>query len=157
MSRGLFSNPKAALVFAGGTIASAVLMVGPQGGGGVLDQTVDRIGQQSEAVADEGGFAALARSDAAMEPLDPADGWGGTGNPVFGDYTEEPVVEMPEDEAAETAPGPMGAKQRALQQGDPVVGDAPGIAAPGEPVAGGQAMPRADRMVTSRKLGSQPQ
>jgi hypothetical protein len=130
MSKSLLTNPKAALVFAGMTILSAVVIVGPQGGGGVLDQAVGTVDQKRGTVVEKARIRPKERSE-EIEPLDPAAGWGGTGDPVFGDFTEEPVVETTEGEASDAAPEPEDAEPRAIDQDDP---------------AG-----------TSRKLGNQPQ
>ncbi|MFN3864469.1 MAG: hypothetical protein ACK4RT_09345, partial [Erythrobacter sp.] len=102
MPRSPLANTKSALVFAGITIFGTLMMVGP--GGGVLDQTRERFGQQSREPAPEA--AALVRQEQpkpANEPLDPDAGWGGTGGSVFGDYAsaEVPASEMlPEDTSA---------------------------------------------------------
>jgi hypothetical protein len=160
MSKGLLTNPKAALVFAGLTIVSAVVMVGPQEGGGVLDQTVDRFGQQREAIAEEARVVSEERSE-VIEPLDPADGWGGTAEPVFGDYGEEPILDTPAEEAPAPAPAPVRTERRVFQPdgpiGGPVVADAPGIVVPGDDDARDQAASRAIPVVTSRKLRIEPQ
>jgi hypothetical protein len=161
MSKGLLSNPKAALVFAGITIVSAIVMVGPQGGGGVLDQAVGRIGQQSEPGAEQAPTVVQEEPSKVAEPLDPADGWGGTADPVFGEFTEEPIVETPAEEAAELAPAPVRAASRVYEQtvqvGGPVVADAPGIVVPGDDDALDKAASRAIPVVTSRRIKIQPQ
>jgi hypothetical protein len=161
MSKGLLSNPKAALIFAGITIVSAIVMVGPQEGGGLLDRTVGSIGQQSEAVVEEAPPVVQEQPRMAAEPLDPAAGWGGTADPVFGEFTEEPIVETPEEEAAEVAPAPVRAAPRVYEQtvpvGGPVVADAPGIVVPGDDDARDKAASRAIPVVTSRRIKIQPQ
>lgn len=160
MSKGLLTNPKAALVFAGITIVSAVVMVGPQEGGGLLDHTVDRFGQQREAIVEEARVVSEEGTQ-VIEPLDPADGWGGTADPVFGEFSGEPVEETPEEESADAAPAPVRAERRVFQQsvpvGGPVVADAPGIVVPGDDDARDKAASRAIPVVTSRKLSIQPQ
>ncbi|MCL9983493.1 MAG: hypothetical protein NBV60_10090 [Erythrobacter sp.] len=97
------------------TILGAVVIVGPQGGGGVLDQAVGTVDQKRGAVTEKARIRPKERSE-EIEPLDPAAGWGGTGDPVFGDFTEEPVAETPESEAGDTAPGPEEAEPRALEE-----------------------------------------
>jgi hypothetical protein len=159
MSRTLFANSKAALVFAGMTIVGALVMVGTEDSGGVLDQTVGRFGQQREPIVEEAREVSEERTE-MTEPLDPASGWGGTGGGVFGEYTEEPVAPEPEDEAAPVAP-PVRSAPRAFEQtvpvGGPVVADAPGIVVPGEDDASDSAVSRATPVVTSRTLRAEPQ
>jgi hypothetical protein len=158
MSKGLLSNPKAALVFAGITIVSAIVMVGPQGGGGVLDQAVGTIGQQREAVVEQARVVSEEGTE-VIEPLDPAAGWGGTADPVFGDFTEEPVEEPIVEENVEPAPvrdaSPV--YEQSVPVGGPVVADSPGIAVPGDDDARDRAASRAIPVVTSRKLSIKPQ
>jgi hypothetical protein len=160
MSKGLLTNPKAALVFAGITIVSAIVMVGPQGGGGVLDQAVGTIGQQREAVVEQARVVSEQGTE-VIEPLDPAAGWGGTADPVFGEFTEEPVEEAIVEESVEPAPAPVRDAPRVYEQsvpvGGPVVADAPGIVVPGDDDARDRAASRAIPVVTSRKLSIQPQ
>lgn len=160
MSRTLFENSKAALVFAGMTIVGALAMVGTEDGGGALDKTVDRFRQQREAVIEEAPTFSEERTE-VIEPLDPASGWGGTGSAVFGEYTEEVVTPEPEeDEAAPVAP-PVRPEPRTFQQtapvGGPVTADAPGIAVPGEDDARDSAISRATPVVTSRTIRIAPQ
>lgn len=160
MSRTLFENSKAALVFAGMTIVGALAMVGTEDSSGVLDKTVDRFGQQREAIVEEARPVSEERVQ-MIEPLDPASGWGGTGSAVFGEYTEEVVTPEPEeDEAAPVAP-PVRSEPRTFQQtapvGGPVTADAPGIAVPGEDDARDSAISRATPVVTSRTIRVAPQ
>lgn len=161
MSKGLLSNPKAALVFAGITIVSAIVMVGPQNGGGLLDRTVGSIGQQGEVVAEEAPTVVQEQPRMADEPLDPAAGWGGTADPAFGEFTEEPIEETPEEQAAQSAPAPVRNAPRIYEQtvpvGGPVVADAPGIVVPGDDDARDKAASRAIPVATSRKINIQPQ
>jgi len=160
MSKGLLTNPKAALVFAGITIVSAIVMVGPQGGGGVLDQAVGSIGQQKEAVVEQARVVS-AQVTEVIEPLDPAAGWGGTANAVFGEFTEEPVEEAIVEESVEPASAPARYAPQVYEQsvpvGGPEVADAPGIVVPGDDDARDRAASRAIPVVTSRKLSIQPQ
>ena len=115
MSNPLFSSSKAALVFAGITIFGTLIMVGP--GGGVLGVATDRFGQPDEPVQQEAAPAVVEKKPKIIEPLDPDAGWGGTGDPVFGDYDgsgEVHPTEAPQDTAAEpSAPvsGPASASQ----------------------------------------------
>ena len=160
MSKGLLTNPKAALVFAAITIVSAIVMVGPQGGGGVLDQAVGTIVQQREAVVEQARVVSEQGTE-VIEPLDPAAGWGGTADPVFGEFTEEPVEEAIVEVSVEPAPAPVRVAPRVDEQsgpvGGPVVADAPGIVVPGDDDARDRAASRAIPVVTSRKLSIQPQ
>lgn len=159
MSKTLFENSKAALVFAGMTIVCALVMVGTEDGGGVLDRTLNRFGQQREAVVEEAHTFSKEHTE-VIEPLDPASGWGGTGGAVFGEYTEEAVTRELGDEAAPVAP-PVWSEPRTFQQtvpvGGPVVADAPGIVVPGEDDARDRAISRATPVVTSRTLRVGPQ
>jgi hypothetical protein len=160
MSKGLLTNPKASLVFAGITIVSAIVMVGPQGGGGALDQAVGTIGQQREAVVEQARVVSEQGTE-VIEPLDPAAGWGGTADPLFGEFTEEPVEEAIAEESVEPSPAPVRDAPRVYEQsapvGGPVVADAPGIGVPGDDDARDRAASRAIPVVTSRKLSIQPQ
>jgi hypothetical protein len=160
MSKGLLTNPKAALVFAGITIVSGIVMVGPQGGGGVLDQAVGSIGQQREAVVEQARVV-WEQGTEVIEPFDPAAGWGSTADPAFGEFTEEPVEEAIVEESVEPASAPARDAPRVYEQsvpvGGPVVADAPGIVVPGDDDARDRAASRAIPVVTSRKLSIQPQ
>lgn len=160
MSRTVFENSKAALVFAGMTIVGALAMVGTEDGGGALDKTVDSFRQQREAVIEEAPTFSEERTE-VIEPLNPASGWGGSGSAVFGEYTEEVVTPEPEeDEAAPVAP-PVRSEPRTFQQTAPIGGsvtaDASGIAVPGEDDARDSAISRATPVVTSRTIRIAPQ
>jgi hypothetical protein len=135
MSNPLFANSKAALVFAGITIFGTLIMVGP--GGGVLDQTVDRFGQQSEPVQEEAPVV-VQEKPKVVEPLDPAAGWGGTGgDAVFGDYAASEEVHPTEAPQADSAPPPSAygpttrrASALAAGTGGPVQADSLGTLVP---------------------------
>ncbi len=117
MSNPLFSSSKAALVFAGITIFGTLIMVGP--GGGVLGVATDRFGQPDEPVQQEAAPAVVEKKPKIIEPLDPDAGWGGTGDPVFGDYDgsgEVHPTEAPQDTGVEPS--------------DPVSTPAPALAPP---------------------------
>lgn len=159
MSKTLFANSKAALVFAATTIVGALVMVGPGEGGGVLDATVDRLAQERESIAEEARIVSEERSE-VIEPLDPAGGWGGTADPVFGDYAaEEVTAPAPEDQPVSAGtPRAAGATYAPpVPVGGPVKADAPGIVVPGEDDAREQAISRATPVVTSRVLKIEPQ
>ena len=79
MSRSLFTNPKAALAFAGATLVGAVAMVGTSDQHGVLPAVVEQIEARSA--------GEVAASPAGLSPPPPA---------VFGDYgSGEPEVAQP--------------------------------------------------------------
>lgn len=158
MSKSVFASSKSALVFAGMTIAGTLMMVGPGEGGGLLDQTVDRFGQQREAIAEEARVVSEERTE-VIEPLDPAAGWGGTGDAVFGDYNaqEPPASEI--DQPVGVAPVQSRSVSRSsspapTQIGGPVRADSPGVLVPREGAGAGQ---RGEAVVTSRSLTIEPQ
>lgn len=158
MSTSPLVNTKSALVFAGITIFGTLMMVGP--GGGVLDQTMDRFGQSSEPAPEEAPIIVQEQPKPAAEPLDPAAGWGGTGDAVFGDYSsaEVPASEiLPEEDP--TAPSVPTNQAFAPQQvrrisslpqntGGPVKADSLGELVPRD--GGGEAV------VTSRSINIEP-
>ena len=167
MSNSPLVNTKSALVFAGITIFGTLMMVGP--GGGVLDQTMDRFGQESEAAPEEAPIIVKEQPKPAAEPLDPDAGWGVTGGAVFGDYgsAEAPASEILPEEAipspgSPTSPAnPTFAPQQvrrisALPQntGGPVKADSLGELVPRD---GGGEAPRAEAVVTSRSISIEPQ
>lgn len=99
MSKTLFENSKAALAFAAMTILGAVVMVGSEETGGVLDQTVDRFAQEREAIAEDAREFAESQSvgDAqSHRTSDPDAGWGSSKS-VFGDFA-------PDDRDSEIVP-----------------------------------------------------
>lgn len=102
MPKSPFANSKAALVFAAMTIISTLMIVGSRDGGAMLDVTASRLAEKTEIVAEE----ALPVSEPAaeeIEPLDPASGWGGTGDEVFGDYYSEDVMPSASDAGSDPA------------------------------------------------------
>jgi hypothetical protein len=143
MSKSVFANSKSALVFAGLTIAGTLMLVGPGEGGGLLDQTVKRFGQQREAIAEE-PRAVSAKPAKVIEPLDPAAGWGGTGGSVFGDYNpQEPPPASEIDQPARIAPDPPRPNPgnlvaSATQMGGPVRADSLGELVPRDGAEAGQ-------------------
>jgi len=141
MSKTLFANSKAALVFAGMTILVAVAVVGPQGGGGLLELAKRSAGQSPPPAAEAAPLPppppAPSQSAAMLEPLDPASGWGGTADPVFGEYAEtDSAADEPEAPGtfapapAARPPSTRSAGPSALAIGGPVKADNPGIIVP---------------------------
>lgn len=165
MSKSPLASTKSALVFAAMIIFSTLMMVGP--GGGVLDRTMERFGQQaSEPTPEEAPIVEQEQPKPASEPLDPDAGWGGTGEAVFGDYGSEaaPASEiLPEDDSAEPSnPASPAFGQRQVRRvsalpqatGGPVKADSLGELVPRD---GGGEAPRAEAVVTSRSISIQPQ
>lgn len=171
MSKSPLANTKSALVFAGITIFSTLMMVGP--GSGVLDRTMARFGHKSsEPASEDAAIVEQARAKPAAEPLDPDAGWGDTGRSVFGDYAsaEVPASEMlpeegsPEPDSpastASTASPAFGQRQvrrsSALPEatGSPVKADSLGVLVPRD---GGDEAGRAEAVATSRSISIEPQ
>jgi hypothetical protein len=92
MYRSVFQNSKVALVFAGMTLFSAVSMVGTSEEGGVLTDTVERLGAYRGAFGGgtEGGAETGSESD---QPEAEA--------PVFGDYQSDEAAARPAAAAAQ--------------------------------------------------------
>jgi len=159
MSTNPFANSKAALVFAGLTIVSALIIASPQGGGRLIDNTAARAAPERETVVEEARAAPEKRSD-VTEPLDPAAGWGGTAAPVFGDYRNEDPVPEPEEEIAEESAPAAPARSYPLST-DTVPEQLPverrGTVVPSEDDAREEAASRAIPVVTSRTVRIEPQ
>lgn len=168
MSKSLFASSKSALVFAGMTIVGTLIIVGPKEGGGLLDSTVERFSQQRETIAEEAREVSEQRSEVIepAEPLDPASGWGGTPDPVFGDYEpgSENEVAAPQvaraPAPARSAPvrkvaGPVAPPRAPTSIGGPVRADSPGVLVPRD--RPGEVVPPPEAVVTSRTLNIEPQ
>ncbi len=158
MSNSPLASTKSALVFAALTIFGTLMMVGP--GGGVLDRTMERFGQQpSEPAPQEAPATAVQERPKVVEPLDPDAGWGGTGETVFGDYAsaEVPGSEtMPEESAPPSASAPQVRRVSAMPQatGGPVKADSLGELVPRD---GSGENPRGEAVVTSRSISIEPE
>jgi hypothetical protein len=143
MSRPAFAYSKSALVFAGLTMAGTLMLVGPSEGGGLLDRTVKRFGQQREAITEE-PQAVSTEPAKVIEPVDPAAGWGGAGGSVFGDYNpQEPPPASEIDRPASIAPeqprpNPGNLAPSATQMGGPVRADSLGELVPRDGAEAGQ-------------------
>lgn len=166
MSTSPLVNTKSALVFAGITIFGTLMMVGPSENGGVLDRVMDRFGQQSEPAPEPATVTVTQAPPKVVEPLDPAAGWGGTGEPVFGDYasTKVPASEILPEEAS-PAPGNSTISSYAPAQvrrvsalpqstGGPVKADSLGELVPRN---GSGEAPRGEAVVTSRAIKIEPE
>ena len=155
MSTSPLVNTKSALVFAGITIFGTLMMVSPSENGGMLDRLTNRAGQQSEPAPEAAAVTATQTQPQAVEPLDPDAGWGGTGDPVFGDYAsaETPGSETPlEESAPASVSSPQQARRTsALSQntGGPVKADSLGELVPRD---GSGEAPQAEAVVTSRSI-----
>lgn len=154
MSKTLFANSKTAIAFAGITIIGAVVMIGPQDGGGVLDRAIDTYGMQRETIVEEArSVSEERREDVTLAPLDPDSGWGGTPAPVFGEFAPEvdpgepPVAAQPSQGPPADTRGPT----PGIRIGGPVVAHSPGILVPREQAE--QAVP----VITSRALMVEPE
>jgi hypothetical protein len=160
MSKSLFASSKSALVFAGITIAGALMMVGPGEGGGLLDKTVDRFAQERTNIAEEARVVSEQHTE-VIEPIDPAAGWGGTGSAVFGEYNPEETATTEEAGQNPSPVSPFAATSRPKQApqgpiGGPVRADSPGISVPRGSAAVAE-RPLPEPVVTSRSLKIEPQ
>lgn len=158
MSTNPFANSKAALVFAATTIVSALAIVGTGDGGGALDGTLERVTQQREVIAEEARDFSEERSE-VIEPLDPASGWGGTGEAVFGEYSPEEVIDPEPESGLETVS--RGASRRAKSAAPapiagPVRADSPGVLVPRDSEQAQPPAPPETAVVTSRTLTIEP-
>ncbi|MFN4020690.1 MAG: hypothetical protein ACK4IC_09255 [Erythrobacter sp.] len=168
MSKSPLANTKSALAFAGITIFSTLMMVGP--GSGVLDRTMERFGHKSsEPASEDAPIVEQARAKPVAEPLDPDAGWGNTGGSVFGDYASAkvPASEMLPEEGSPEPDSPASPASPAFGQrqvrrisalpeatGGPVKADSLGELVPRE---GGDEAGRAEAGATSRSISVQPQ
>jgi hypothetical protein len=158
MSTNPFANSKAALVFAATTIVGALVIVGTGDSGGALDGTLERVTQQREVIAEEARDFSEERSE-VIEPLDPASGWGDTGEAVFGEYGSEEAVEAePETEPPVASRGPAPRATSATQApiAGPVQADSPGILVPRDSEPTQAPAAPATAVVTSRTLTIEP-
>ena len=158
MSTNPFANSKAALVFAATTIIGALAIVGTGDRGGALDGALERVASQRESIAEEARNFSEERTE-VIEPLDPASGWGGTGDDVFGEYNPEepPVAEAegpPPSTNATRRENPQVASPGAI--GGPVRADSPGVLVPREGGSGQQISQPPAAVVTSRTLTIEP-
>lgn len=159
MSNSPFANSKSALVFAGVTIVGALMFTSSHQGGSMRALPADDHAQQQAEIVEEAPIAS-GRGAEAIEPLDPAAGWGGTGAPVFGEYNAEEMdqVEPGEEEnppARVTSPSPRPAARRD-SIGGVVKADNPGVLVPRPGSKGEDASPRAEPVVTSRTMTIEP-
>lgn len=163
MSRTLFENSKAALAFAGMTILGAVVMVGSDDGGGVLDQTVDRFAQEREAIAQDARKFAESKSvgdDPGGQPSgrvsDPDAGWGSS-TTVFGHYSPGdqrseviPVTGPPSRSISSNNPPDM------LLRAPPVTAVSKGAQSPRPDGFQSQSKPPPAPVITSREMTIEP-
>ncbi|MEQ5788339.1 hypothetical protein J3454_10580 [Erythrobacter sp. NFXS35] len=105
MSKSPLANSKTALVFAAMTIISTLMVVGSLDSAGIMDVTAGRLAEKTESVAEEVLPEPETPADAIdeIEPLDPASGWGGTGEAQFGDYVAEDALAPATDAGADPA------------------------------------------------------
>jgi hypothetical protein len=133
MSNNPFANSKSALIFAGTTIAGALMFAGSQKGIGDHDLPSESQTEQHAQSVEEAPSVSEKRSQ-VIEPLDPAAGWGGTPEPVFGDYSaeeEDPaeaVDEQPRPTRTQSSPRQPIAPRGSI--GGTVKADNPGILVP---------------------------
>ncbi len=169
MSKSPLANSKSALVFAGMTIVSALMIASPREGGGFLDNTVGRVAEQRENIAEEARVVSEEGTQ-VIEPLDPAAGWGGTGDPVFGSYGSEETPVSEEEQANSVSPAQSSTTSSAPAStsarrspsaagpiGGPVRADSPGVVVPRNGGEAAEDGPRGDPVVTSRTLKIEPQ
>ncbi|GAB4480743.1 MAG: hypothetical protein OHK0018_12180 [Erythrobacter tepidarius] len=106
MSNSPLASTKSALMFAAITIFGTLVMVGP--GGGLLDRTMERFGQPSAPAPEENPVIVQRQPKPEAEPLDPAAGWGVSGEAMLGNdaSTEVPASELLPEEASPSPDSP---------------------------------------------------
>lgn len=169
MSRTLFENSKAALAFAGITIAGAALMIGTSDGGGLLDRVTHQYGEEREAIVEEAKDFAKKQS-VPDEVFDADSGWG-SASETFGDYQPSAKEEDPEPEDFASSPAPTPGRAAANQANaqklkkpsltqqvpPPAVSDNPGTLVPRPDQGQTRAAQRGVAVITERELTITPQ
>ena len=161
MSNSPFANSKSALVFAGVTIVGALMFTSSHKGGSMRALPADdHAQQQQQAEIVEEAPIASGRGAEAIEPLDPAAGWGGTAAPVFGEYNAEEMAQVePGEEESPPARVPSPSPPPAARRdsiGGVVKADNPGVLVPRPGSMSEDARPRPEPVVTSRTMTIEP-
>lgn len=138
MYKALFSNSKAALLFAGFTVVSAVMLIGSPEEKGVVNKAVDMVGQPSEPIT-EGptGFSAKQTDTGTKEQ--PKSVWsksswkqsGWDENPTSSPDNSKSVA-FPTADPAAPATSASGPPKARIPGPQPVEADLVGIPVPGD-------------------------